>query len=229
MRLPKQRRASVLSNSLSRRLNQYAWLAGAAGVSLLALPRAAEAEIIYTPANVTVQSPGGTYNLDLNNDGITDFVFTGNGNDVSFGFISVRGGSNVRDAVEYWRTCRGTMGSYCAFAAALPHDAKIPQNFFKFEGVRIEVAAAASGVTSYQGFWHNVKNHYLGFTFAINAQAHYGWARMSVKTQGASVTAQITGYAYETIADNPIRAGQTAASSSANLPGSLGSLARGAK
>jgi hypothetical protein len=230
MRLPEERKTSVLSNSLSRRLNQYALLAGGAGVTLLALSRSAQAEVIYTPTNETVQAPGGVYSLDLNNDGITDFIFQGYGNGVTFGFIQVKGQpSNVRDAVEYWRTCRGTSSSYCAFAAALPHGAKIPENpFFRFAGLQIE-AFASSAVNSYQGFWHNVNNHYLGFTFAINGQAHFGWARLNVKTQGASVTAQITGYAYETIANKPIGAGQTAAPSTESVPGSLGSLGRGAK
>jgi hypothetical protein len=74
-----------------------------------------------------------------------------------------------------------------------------------------------------------VKNHYLGLKFRVNGQTRYGWARLNVRTQGVSMTAQITGYAYEAVVNKPIVAGQTTGSTSASIPGSLGDLARGAK
>jgi len=228
MRLPKERKPSVLSNSLSRRLNQYALLAGSAGVSLLALPRSAQAEIVYTPANVTVQAPGGFYGLDLDNDGIADFVFRGYGDGINSAEIDIDPVGVTEKAIQDWRNCLGTHTTYCSYAAALPFGAKIPGRRFAFEGIVLERILERAN-SYYLGFWQNVRNHFLGLFIVINGQGHYGWARVNVRTQGASITAQITGYAYETIADKPIGAGQTAASPVGSLPGSLGSLARGAK
>jgi len=71
---PRPRRTqSVLSGSIQKRLNTYAIAAGAAGASLVALGQPAEAEIVYTPVNVTI-GRGGVLDLDLNHDGIVDFV-----------------------------------------------------------------------------------------------------------------------------------------------------------
>jgi hypothetical protein len=46
------RAPSKLSESLHQRLNMYALVAGAAGVSALALMPPAEAKIVYTPAHI---------------------------------------------------------------------------------------------------------------------------------------------------------------------------------
>ena len=67
--------ASNLSESVHQQLNMYALAAGAAGVSVVALAQPVEAKIVYTKANVTIGRRGvRSYTLDLNNDGITDFV-----------------------------------------------------------------------------------------------------------------------------------------------------------
>jgi hypothetical protein len=47
----------------------------AAGVGMLALAQPSEAKIVYTPANAQIGGTVGKLNLDLNNDGITDFEF----------------------------------------------------------------------------------------------------------------------------------------------------------
>src|SRR5580693_4228107 len=57
---------SSLNNKLDRKLLAYTTAAGAAGASILALAQPGHAEIVYTPADQTL-------NLDLNNDGIEDF------------------------------------------------------------------------------------------------------------------------------------------------------------
>lgn len=68
------RRAGVLSEKLESRIATYVAGAGAAGVGLLALVQLTEAQVVYTPAHVVIK-PGTTYDLDLNNDGHTDFMF----------------------------------------------------------------------------------------------------------------------------------------------------------
>ena len=63
-----------LGHSRHQYLHMYALAASAAGVTMLALVPLGEAEIIYTPANLQI-SPIGTYTLDVDNDGTTDFTF----------------------------------------------------------------------------------------------------------------------------------------------------------
>jgi hypothetical protein len=53
----------------------YALAASAAGVGILALGQVAEAKIVYTPANVSI-NPQVPYKLDLNHHGIADFTLS---------------------------------------------------------------------------------------------------------------------------------------------------------
>ena len=84
------------------------------------------------------------------------------------------------------------------------------------------------------GDWANVTNKYLGVRFRTGNQLHYGWARLSVRVNSSTITAHLTGYAYESTANTPIHAGQrmegteAPASEGAANHRSLGSLARGA-
>jgi hypothetical protein len=84
---------------------------------------------------------------------------------------------------------------------------------------------------------------YMGFKFLINGEIHYGWARVNVQANFLHLSATLTGYAYETVANRPILTGFThgsmdsssdpsqenqARETQALAPGSLGQLALGA-
>ncbi len=57
--MKKSRRKTVaLSEALHQRLNTYALTATTAGVGVLALARASEAKIVYTPADVRIGANG---------------------------------------------------------------------------------------------------------------------------------------------------------------------------
>jgi hypothetical protein len=74
-----------------------------------------------------------------------------------------------------------------------------------------------------------VQHRYLGFEFFIKGKVHYGWARMNVTFSGRTVTAVLTGYAYETVPNKPLITGKTTGPDVITLrPGTLGRLARGA-
>jgi len=70
----------------------------------------------------------------------------------------------------------------------------------------------------------------MGVRFLINGETHYGWIRMSVTAAPYQVTDYITGYAYNTVANQPISAGEGARKPvRAGLdPGTLGILGLGA-
>jgi hypothetical protein len=70
-------------------------------------------------------------------------------------------------------------------------------------------APAPDAAYSY-GSWLEVSNRYLGLSFKIDGQVHYGWARLSTKSsQGSRIVALLTGYAYEMEPNKPIIAGDT--------------------
>jgi hypothetical protein len=57
----------------------------------------------------------------------------------------------------------------------------------------------------------NVTSRYLGLKFEVDGKTHYGWARLTVQLPGNYlINATLTGYAYETVPDKGILAGQTA-------------------
>ncbi|MGD0826302.1 MAG: hypothetical protein ABR908_17105 [Terriglobales bacterium] len=83
--LPSPSKPANVRDSLHQHLHLYALAASAAGVSVLALAQPAEAEIVYTPVQVTI-GPGQTYSLDVNQDGIVDFTIRNHGHATTSGF-----------------------------------------------------------------------------------------------------------------------------------------------
>ena len=229
---------------LDQHLNLYALAAGAAGVSLLAFAQPSEARIVYRPTHKVIGT-NGLYPLDLNRDGTIDFLIQQQGYPFS---SSGNNGLGAKGAVG-----NGVQGS-SILASALNHGAPIGpgRRFINSSGtigaLMFNVACSADQGCSTKGKWANVKNEYLGLKFKIHGKTHYGWARLNVTymTQGHSITATLTGYAYETIPNKGLRAGQmhsadhqptrgeanvteSAGLRLAPTSGSLGRLARGAQ
>ena len=67
-----------LSDETRSRLVDYGTATVAAGLSILALGQRSQAEIVYTPADISVPVNGGLVFLDLNNDGIADIELDNN-------------------------------------------------------------------------------------------------------------------------------------------------------
>lgn len=59
------------------------------------------------------------------------------------------------------------------------------------------------------GTWPSGASRYLGLQFSVNGEAHFGWARLTVTCENLHVIATLTGYAYETVANKAIVAGET--------------------
>ena len=237
---PRPRKTFSLSDSLNRQLNTYAQVAAAAGVSVLALTAASEAEVIYTEAHQVTQS---NLYIDLNHDGIEDFILRpmyyagSSGLEVGLNAYGIAGN---RVAGQRLQT---SSGYFFSGASALHRGAKIgPKGKFsvRFPLMAMEIFARVGSAYSDLGPWvhknkgKGVSNRYLGFKFLVDGQVHYGWARLSVTLghhpQYEDVSATLTGYAYETIPNKPIVAGRTTGRDVITVsPGSLGSLALGRK
>jgi hypothetical protein len=91
-----------------------------------------------------------------------------------------------------------------------------------------------SDVGPWAGKGQGVSDRYLGLKFVIDGEVHYGWARFSVTVehhrQYDDVSGTLAGYAYETVPDKPIIAGQITGSDVITLqPETLGGLALGRK
>jgi len=220
---------SKLSGSLHHRLNAYALAASAAGVSLLALAQPAEAKIVYTPADRTFGGiswgvvHGGSYYLDLNHDGIADFVFAWDqyGDRLNerpawdawaglaahpLGFSNAIAGKRYRVRYRSYSYNRAfclasgaSIGPQQPFAGSVMAAISLPRGFATgswLYGSQTRTTGGRGGDL----------NGYLGLKFAIHGQTHYGWARLNVLTNwdAPALTVSLLGYAYETIPNKPI-------------------------
>jgi len=259
----KKRLHTQLSSGLEKNLWAYAAAASAAGVGMLVSPQAAAAKIVYTAVHANVDLG---YTLDLNHDGIADFYLV-NGGGASlagssrFSYLQVchipqnlASHQCIQSSSSIQANKDNVVRILSSGAAALPAGAKIAfGEKFQVPGVAAfmvgrEFYSGSNTAQNFKGPWaHGGKgttNRYLGFKFKINGQFHYGWARLSVTTPAhGAYTATLTGYAYETVANKGIVAGQTAGTdevgaivptspmvpaSEAYRPASLGLLGRGA-
>jgi hypothetical protein len=211
-----RRTPSNLPTSLQHRLSAYALAAGAA---LLALPQSSEAEIVYTPANQVIER-NGTYELDLNHDGIIDFVLVeGVVNGTSGGagsFQSLGVAAAPHNQVNCPQSfCLSTfLYALALFRGSEINPAQRPRGWLPRFAVMAAEKRFGDGRVYYDGSWVNVNDRYLGLRFQINGETHFGWARLSVRfhrglPKDRTWEAQLTGYAYETLANRPIRAGET--------------------
>jgi hypothetical protein len=220
-----------INSKLEKNLAAYVAAAGAAaGMGILAAS-SASAEVVYTPTNLTLKQ--GITPLDINNDGVSDFRF-------------YRGGYGHGSRLYILQQDEKNLvfNSATFNAAPLPSKARIgPNKAFKEDKDKAWFMAGwssgASGISSRSdGPWKQAQSTYLGLKFSVNGQTHYGWARMTVNAK-TGIVATLTGYAYETIPNKPILAGQTSGQAEASYfapgliapaprPASLGMLARGA-
>lgn len=226
MRLPlRHREPANLTRTLHQRLNSYALAASAAGVGVLALAHPAEARVVYTHTDKVIE-PNTQYALDLNHDGTNDFYLThwsGSSNGSRFaGLLAL-----------------GPRGNGIARSASLPYElalkkgAKISSGLTfgsAFGAFMAAVSSTTVGREHSRGNWIDVTNRYLGLRFSISGKVHFGWARLTVRASNdpAHLAATLTGYAYETIPNKPIIAGQTKGPDVVVEPATLGHLAAGA-
>jgi len=212
------RKASKLSVPLSQRLNGYALAASAAGVGALALAPSAQAKIVYTHAHHVI-TPGHNYALDLNHDRTTDFTiqnYYGCNQDWCFDVLSA-----IPAAGNGAQGARGFLSIPYAYALSGGAEIGLKQPF--------SGKLMASDNMGYLGRWLNVTNRYLGLRFQIKGKTHYGWARLSASDISPRITATLTGYAYETVANKSIIAGKTKGPDVITMEkATLGRLAQGA-
>jgi hypothetical protein len=222
------RKTANLSDSVQQQLNKYALAAGAAGVGVLAFGQSAEAKIVYTPADTSI-TPNHVIPLDLNHDGIVDFGF----NDVyrrshPYGFdhtglLSVIP-ANPANKIEGYHRTNGNYASALRAGVSIGPNAKFTAGPNIMATSFIDTGRVRKSNSVCNGPWFSGANRYLGLEFLINGQVHFGWARLTVTCKDLRVLAKLIGYAYETVPNIPIIAGQTAGSDEESSAGSDAAL-----
>lgn len=211
-----------LNSRLDHQLLGYSVAATAASVGLLALPT--QAQIVYTATNQTIP-PGGSLDLDLNNDGITDFTIA---DSVSYNCL---GPDCVFQQLFITPTAPNGVVGYNNYANGLPILAKVGPGLALITSFAKMDRCKATRTSAYLSGSFQRGSHYLGLAFSINGQIHYGWARFRVTVEWrCNAHILLTGYAYETIPGEPIRAGETVnhkISATDRTSASLGVLALG--
>jgi hypothetical protein len=214
-------RASVAAEVITR-------AASAAGVGLLLSAGPASARIVYTPAYATVHLSTTPLPLDLNHDGITDFALSWRVNSYhsdSMHVSPVQAGNAILGKTQGVLSQLGAPFT-CRVASALPAGHLIgPGN--RFGAYRtmfawLDSGSIASSVPRFSvtcGYWKNAQGRFLGLEFTAQGQKHFGWARLNGNgCCGFSAHFTLTGYAYETDPNKPIRAGDTGSVADARVP-----------
>ncbi len=202
-----------LSDSVHRQLNRYALAVSAAGAGLLSVP-AAQSEIVYTPAHVKMDKVNGFYPIDFDNNGVVDvgiWMPASCTSSLCAFTMFAYPNSQLGDAVEVNAKGATKALHFGASIGNLDHFVAADRSMGGWDAVR---HGSNTWTSVWVGPWANggngVKHRYVGVKFVINNEFHYGWARINfVVTGKGSFYGVLTGYAYETIPNQGLKAGQT--------------------
>jgi len=191
-----------LSSSLNQQLHTYGLAASTAGVAILALAAPAKAEIVYTQTNREFFQ--GFSNIDFDHDGKDDVRLV-----ASF-FAYHTGHATVSARMPVGNGFLGFPNNVKALSSGAVIGAS--QHFARKDGIMAKFRDYDYNSrfnSNHAGNWQSINNGYLGVQFQSGGQTHYGWVRISVINGFNQYTVDITDYAYETVANQSIVAGQT--------------------
>jgi len=185
----------------------------------------ANAQIVYTDLNPDITSGSSnpwSYNLDLNNDGTTDFVIT----DTS---ATVLGGTNCGGTQTNRYISITPLGSNevvndsSSLVTKLTLNTQIDSSTLTWNNISNQILRSytfscvndsASGWVWYgytSGPWHapfnSAANGFVGLKLATPGNIYYGWVQLSVAVGAVGFT--VKDYAYNSIPNQSILAGQT--------------------
>jgi hypothetical protein len=175
----------------------------------------ANAQILYTQVDVSIPV-GGSYDLDLNGDGVTDFTLRSKllqgycqwGDEYVWSLTVIPAGGN--DVV----TAAGQAGSDYASALQYGVPVNASQNFYPSASIMAELTWGSCGI-GMLGEWLNLPNRYLGLQFqAADGTTHYAWAKLSTAAyldqyEHLHASTLLTGFAYQATPGEGIEAGGT--------------------
>ena len=183
------------------------------------------AQIVYTDivpdSTLHCQVPNGfvtkSYNLDLNNDANNDFILTAYYNNppqignetLSRVTASPLNGNAVKDTLVN----SDTVSIPLQFNAVIDSNMLLNQSW-QTSGSQILKNGAYGGSLANDtvwGQWDSLADYYLGLRLLLSGQTHYGWVRLRVDVTNSYASLIVKDYAYNSIPNQPILAGQTTA------------------
>ena len=173
-------------------------------VTAMMFSASANAQIVYTDVNPDTTIANRIYYLDLNNDGTTD--------DSIALFVS-------RPSIG---ECRASRVSIFAINGNAVASSTYPLAMNINDTISSGLTWSASGDLRYirsgdptsclndtVGYWTNAIDFYLGLKLIVGTYTYYGWLRMQITVNPNYASGIIKDYAYNSIPDQPILAGQT--------------------
>jgi len=194
---------SLIDTALDQRLLLYVFAAGAT----LACAVPSQAEVVFTPSNAVFRGLG-KFDIDIDNDGTSDFTLLTEMKHYStyslvpdlFAYGNPPSHQIITGRVGFWGV---------GDALALPKNTRIgPGQRFR--------AFALMETPFYGGYWH-VNSRCLGVRFLINGEVHYGWIGFR-EVRPIPVAVRLYGWAYESVPDKEILAGDTGSGTGTSAP-----------
>ena len=192
-------------------------------VTAMMFSASANAQIVYTDIIPDKTLSYGSYSLDLNNDGQSDFTFR-----AWYSFLSCAGGGCMirLDTTLIKPTGLSWVSDYTNGEAArlnsgdsINESSPLWTNFQSQLLYNNRADCSSLGYCTPQhaftaphslyspGIWINVVDKYLALKIQVSGNIYYGWARLDAGGDGLDIT--IKDYAYNSIPNQPILAGQT--------------------
>ncbi len=186
-----------MKKELQKSLSKYS----AAAAAVVAVGGAANAQVVYTQVNKTLNTTNPVDSIDINQDGIYDAAMVIY--DLGSGDAAVIGGPINSQGHAFAGSVPSGYNYPFKLNAGVPVNT---QNFLAAEAVGT-FTFVVGGVNPYNSFWNGgVTDGYLGVKLKVGANTHYGWVRMDMAANGLQVV--IKDMAYNATANGSINTAQ---------------------
>jgi hypothetical protein len=176
----------------------------------------ANAQIVYTDVipdstmldNFPIGLNTKNYNLDLDNNANDDFILTAYygpsilGGTPSMVYASALNGNALKDTLT-----TGNVPIPLQLNAVIDSNLLLQQSWQTSGSHTLRESGGIGPV----GLWNNISDYYLGLRLLLFGQTHYGWVRLRVNVTSSYASVIVRDYAYNSIPNQPILAGQTTA------------------
>jgi Secretion system C-terminal sorting domain len=174
----------------------------------------ANAQIVYTDVipdstmldNILIGLNTKNYNLDLDNNTNDDFILSASygpdlfGVSVSVVYASPLNGNALKDTLT-----TGNVPIPLQLNAVIDSNLLLQQSWQTSGSHTLRRSGGIGPV----GLWNNLSDYYLGLRLLQSGQTYYGWVRLRVNVTSSYASVIVRDYAYNSIPDQPILAGQT--------------------
>ena len=198
-----------MKKQLSKKLSAFI-------VTAMMFSVSANAQIVYTDVipDTSMTCPAynctKSYNLDLNNDGIVDFTLHTNHTHFTCQFQGFKDTKSVSIVCQSGNLAAANMLNAIV---SIGSNLSFSTNSVTLRSIVFGGGSGFCPVTvGTTGSWADSSDHYLGLRFSVGANTYYGWVRLNVVVAStvSTVSCTVKDYAYNSIPNQAILAGQTA-------------------